>query len=140
MNNLGAWITAGGAIVGAVITAWSYLAVNRRQNAPTPMPGDPPILATSCVDLDTPLPQRTAKTGSCEKALRQQQPVQRLLGNKNWRDAAEAAIAYYARGEQCSVESWKRSSTWQQIKVEYDKLPQCRCAERETKRREPALR
>jgi hypothetical protein len=48
--------------------------------------------------------------------------VSRLVGNKGWKDAAEAAIAYYARGEDCPVESWKKSSTWLQVKQAYEEL------------------
>ncbi len=57
-----------------------------------------------------------------EAALRADPIVVRLLGNTTWRPAAEAAIAYYAKGEPCPIESWKRSSTWQQVKMVYDRL------------------
>jgi predicted RNase H-like HicB family nuclease len=56
-------------------------------------------------------------TSSTEQAIRQHPIVQRLLHNKNWRDAAEAAIAYYSRGQECQVESWKQSRTWAQVKM-----------------------
>jgi len=57
-----------------------------------------------------------------EAALRQDSRVQRLLGNSNWRDAAEAAIAYFCRGVSCPVESWRRSSTWQQVAAVHTEL------------------
>jgi hypothetical protein len=57
-----------------------------------------------------------------EQALRQDQRLQKLLKNSNWKDAAEAAIVFFSRGVECSVESWPRSSTWQQVKVVFDEL------------------
>ena len=50
-----------------------------------------------------------------ERQLRADDGVKRLLGNKNWKDAAEAAIKCLCRGEACKVDSWKTSSTWQQV-------------------------
>lgn len=50
-----------------------------------------------------------------EQAVRQDARVRRLLGHANWRDAAEAAIAYWCRAVPCPIASWQKSSAWQQV-------------------------
>ena len=48
--------------------------------------------------------------------------VQRLLTNKNWVGAANAAIDFFIDGTACPIPSWPKSSTWAQVKMAYDKL------------------
>jgi hypothetical protein len=48
--------------------------------------------------------------------------IERLLKNPNWRPAAEAAIAFLLKGEECPILSWKKSSTWQQVKMVHDEI------------------
>jgi hypothetical protein len=48
--------------------------------------------------------------------------IERLLKNPNWRPAAEAAMAFFLRGVQCPIPSWRKSSTWLQVKMVFDKL------------------
>jgi hypothetical protein len=48
--------------------------------------------------------------------------IERLLKNPNWRPAAEAAIAYLLRGVECPIISWKKSSTWAQVKMVYEEI------------------
>ena len=63
-----------------------------------------------------------AQMNVTEEELRNDRLVQRLLKNPNWEPAAEAAIAFYIRGEECPIPGWKKSSTWAQVKMVYDKL------------------
>jgi hypothetical protein len=126
---IGAVITAVAVVIAAVIQSGRL-----GQSPPTPKPGDAPIPAIPSVDLHTPAPKQTAKPGSCEKALRDDLAVQRLLEHKSWRLTAEAAIRYLIRGEEPIDDGWKTTKTWKQIKGVYDKLPPCRSAERETDR------
>ena len=58
--------------------------------------------------------------------------IQRLLNNANWRGAAEAAIAFFLRGEGCKVDSFRTSSTWKQVEAAFECLWQgaCKAAER----------
>jgi len=48
--------------------------------------------------------------------------IERLLKNPNWRPAAEAAMAYLLHGTECPINSWRKSSTWAQVKMVYDEL------------------
>lgn len=48
--------------------------------------------------------------------------IQRLLNNPNWKPAAEAAIRFFVDGESCPIASWRKSSTWAQVKMVYDEL------------------
>lgn len=48
--------------------------------------------------------------------------IERLLKNPNWRPAAESAMAFFLRGVQCPIPSWRKSSTWLQVKMVFDKL------------------
>jgi hypothetical protein len=48
--------------------------------------------------------------------------IERLLKNPNWRPAAEAAVAYLLHGTECPIISWRKSSTWAQVKMVYDEL------------------
>jgi len=48
--------------------------------------------------------------------------VQRLLNNKNWVGAANAAIDFFIDGTPCPIPSWPVSSTWAQVKMAYGKL------------------
>ena len=57
-----------------------------------------------------------------ENDLRADSRVERLLNNQKWRDAAEAAIACLFRGVSCPIASWRKSSTWAQVKMVYDEL------------------
>ncbi len=72
--------------------------------------------------------KRDTGTSSTEQLIRQHPTVKRLLHNKNWKDAAEAAIAYYSHGQPCQVEGWKKTSTWAQVKMVFDELGQRRTA------------
>jgi hypothetical protein len=48
--------------------------------------------------------------------------IERLLKNPNWRPAAESAMAFFLHGVQCPIPSWRKSSTWLQVKMVFDKL------------------
>jgi hypothetical protein len=48
--------------------------------------------------------------------------VQRLLGNQNWKQAAEAAISYFIDGKRCKVHTWPKSSTWSQVEVAFEEV------------------
>jgi len=72
--------------------------------------------------------KRDTGTSSTEQLIRQHPTVKRLLHNKNWKDAAEAAIAYYSHGQPCQVEGWKKTSTWAQVKMVFDELGHRRTA------------
>ncbi len=72
--------------------------------------------------------KRDTGTSSTEQLIRQHPTVKRLLHNKNWKDAAEAAIAYNSHGQPCQVEGWKKTSTWAQVKMVFDELGQRRTA------------
>ena len=48
--------------------------------------------------------------------------VERLLKNPNWRPAAESAMAFFLQGKQCPIPSWRKSSTWLQVKMVFDEL------------------
>ena len=72
---------------------------------------------------------RDTGTYQTEQLMREDPRVQRLLGHKKWRHPAEAAIAFYSRGEACNVEGWKDTSTWKQVRAVYE----------EVRRRQPGL-
>lgn len=57
-----------------------------------------------------------------EEMLRKDPRVQRLLRNPNWSGAAEAAIAYFVSGTDCPIQSWRKSSTWAQVKMVFDEI------------------
>jgi hypothetical protein len=57
-----------------------------------------------------------------EERLRKDPRIDRLLKNPNWSPAAEAAIAYFYRGKECPIQSWRRSSTWAQVKMVYEEM------------------
>jgi hypothetical protein len=99
---LAAIIAAIGAVVVAVIGLYGRPASQREPVRPTTAGG-----ATS--------------TG-VEEALRRDRRVQRLLRNDAWRDTAEAAIAHLCRGANCPVDSWRQSSTWQQVATVHAEL------------------
>jgi hypothetical protein len=48
--------------------------------------------------------------------------VMRLLNNPNWEPAARAAVAYFVDGKNCPVQSWRRSSTWQQVQMVFEEM------------------
>jgi hypothetical protein len=48
--------------------------------------------------------------------------VTRLLNNPNWEPAARAAVAELVEGKKCPVTSWRKSSTWQQVKMAFDEI------------------
>ena len=48
--------------------------------------------------------------------------IERLLKNPNWRPAAESAMAFCLHGKQCPIPSWRKSSTWLQVKMVFDEL------------------
>ena len=48
--------------------------------------------------------------------------VVRLLGNLNWKPAAEAAIAYVLEGKSCPIASWRKSSSWSQVEAAYNEI------------------
>jgi hypothetical protein len=48
--------------------------------------------------------------------------VTRLLSNPNWKQAAEAAIKFLVDGVACPIPSWRKSSTWLQVKMVWDEL------------------
>jgi hypothetical protein len=48
--------------------------------------------------------------------------VQRLLVNPNWKPAAEAAMDYFLDGTECPIASWRKSSTWSQVRFAFEKL------------------
>lgn len=55
-------------------------------------------------------------------SLREHENVRRLLQHASCRNAAEAAIAYFANGQECSVPSWMQSSTWEQVRLASEEL------------------
>ena len=58
-----------------------------------------------------------------EKQLLLSDPrIQRLLNNPNWKPAAEAAMKFLLSGEDCPILSWKKSSTWAQVKMVWEEL------------------
>ena len=59
--------------------------------------------------------RRNEEAPSIEHKIRKHEKVQRLLRNKNRREAAEAAIAYFLYGVPSPVEAWKQSKTWKEI-------------------------
>jgi hypothetical protein len=99
-------IGAGGAVLAAVVTVvFTYIL---RPKAPD-------------VDRNTDC-SGPVDGAACEHHLRRDARVQRLLNNGNWKDTAEAAIAYFSRGSECPVERWKKTVTWQQVKAVVDEL------------------
>jgi hypothetical protein len=48
--------------------------------------------------------------------------IGRLISNPNWKPAAEAAIKYLVDGVACPIPSWRKSSTWAQVKMVWDEL------------------
>ncbi len=46
--------------------------------------------------------------------------IQRLMNNPNWKPAAEAAMKFFLEGEDCPIASWKKSSTWAQVKMVWE--------------------
>ena len=48
--------------------------------------------------------------------------IERLLKNPNWRPAAESAMGFLLHGVQCPIPSWRKSSTWLQVKMVFDEL------------------
>lgn len=48
--------------------------------------------------------------------------IQRLLNNPNWQPAAEAAMKFFLEGQNCPIASWKKSSTWAQVKMVWEEL------------------
>lgn len=57
-----------------------------------------------------------------DRRLRADWRVQRLLSNRSWAPAAEAAIGYFAKGVECSVPAWQTSSAWLQVQMIYREL------------------
>jgi len=57
-----------------------------------------------------------------EKRLRNDARIGRLLMNPNWRGAAEAAIAFLVHDKECPIASWKKSSTWAQVKMVFEEI------------------
>ena len=76
----------------------------------------------STPEAPRPTPADLPPVAEIEQALRQDLRVQRLVGHKGLRDAAEAAIAYLCRGVACPVENWRRSATWQQVAAVHAEL------------------
>jgi hypothetical protein len=48
--------------------------------------------------------------------------VERLRNNPNWKPAAEAALDHFVDETPCIVPSWRKSSTWKQVEMVYEKL------------------
>ncbi len=48
--------------------------------------------------------------------------IERLLKNPNWKPAAEAAMDFLFQGTDCPISSWKKSSTWAQVKMVWEEL------------------
>jgi len=61
---------------------------------------------------------------SRSSALTNDPRVQRLLNNPNWQPAAQAAIKFLVDGVACPIASWRKSSTWAQVKMVWDELNQ----------------
>ena len=57
-----------------------------------------------------------------EQRLRADRRVSRLLRNSKWAPAAEAALNFFLRVQDCPVSSWRRSSTWAQVEYAYREL------------------
>ena len=52
--------------------------------------------------------------------------IQRLLNNPNWKPAAEAAMQFFLEGKTCPIASWKKSSSWAQVKMVWEELESTR--------------
>ena len=63
----------------------------------------------------------TMKT-DLEGLLQSDPRVERLLKNPNWKPAADAAMKFFLTGEDCPITSWKKSSTWAQVKMVWEEL------------------
>jgi len=48
--------------------------------------------------------------------------IQRLLNNPYWKPAAEAAMNFLLDGQDCPIASWKKSSTWAQVKMVWEEF------------------
>jgi hypothetical protein len=48
--------------------------------------------------------------------------IERLLKNSNWKPVAEAAMDFFFQGTVCPIPSWKKSSTWAQVKMVWEEL------------------
>ena|SRR5579872_5261137 len=59
---------------------------------------------------------------SLERKLRGHRVVRRLLGNRSWAPAAEAAIEFFLRGKDCPNRGWRKSGTWAQVEMVYNEL------------------
>jgi hypothetical protein len=57
-----------------------------------------------------------------ERRLREDPIIRWILDDKNRSGPAEAAIAFFLRGEACPDPSWRRSSTWKQVQAVYQRL------------------
>jgi hypothetical protein len=55
-----------------------------------------------------------------ESTLANDPRIQRLLNNPNWKPAAEAAMKFLLEGKVCPIASWKKSSTWAQVKMVWE--------------------
>jgi hypothetical protein len=67
-------------------------------------------------------PSMTTSNHVLRHELTETETVQRLLANKNWRGAANAAIDFFVDGTPCPIPSWPKSSTWAQVKMAFDEL------------------
>jgi hypothetical protein len=57
-----------------------------------------------------------------ENVMRGDERIERLLKNPNWKPAAEAAIAWFLHDKDCPISSWKKSSTWAQVKMVWEEF------------------
>jgi hypothetical protein len=48
--------------------------------------------------------------------------VVRLRKNPNWKPAVDAAVDYFIEGKEYPIVSFKRSSTWAQVRFAYEEL------------------
>jgi len=59
---------------------------------------------------------------SFEQRLRSDRRVRRLLRNRIWAPAAEAAIDFLLRGNDCPIQGWRKSATWAQVEMVHREL------------------
>lgn len=69
-----------------------------------------------------PKPDANTAPISIEYLLRGDPRVQRLLSNRRWAGAAQAAIAFCVKGTGCPSSPWRRSSTWSQVEMVHREL------------------
>jgi hypothetical protein len=71
--------------------------------------------------LSSPQPG-SVDTRKLERSLRADARIQKMLGDQRRQAATEAAIAYLVHERECPVESWRDTSTWEQVETVLNEL------------------